>query len=72
MVEGGDDVLQHVAGHGCVFEAGYSGYRIGVEEMEGMNKARYIVKKPENYKQGIVSGDGRALEESSGYQAHDN
>jgi hypothetical protein len=45
-VENADGVLQHVAGPGCVFEAGYSGHRITVEEMKWMNRARYIVRKP--------------------------
>ncbi|CZR57279.1 uncharacterized protein PAC_07168 [Phialocephala subalpina] len=29
----GGDMLQHVAGEGCVFEAGYGGYRLGVMGM---------------------------------------
>lgn len=39
-------MLQHIAGMGCIFEAGYSGHRIGVEEMRGMGRCRYLVRKP--------------------------
>jgi hypothetical protein len=38
----------HVAGQGCVFDLGYSGWRISPLEMRGMNLPRYVVEKPEN------------------------
>ncbi|KUJ21985.1 uncharacterized protein LY89DRAFT_714994 [Mollisia scopiformis] len=59
-----DGVLQHIAGPGCVFEAGYSGCRIGVEEMKGINRARYVVKKPER--------KGKGEESSKQPQVNDN
>ncbi|CZR50430.1 uncharacterized protein PAC_00302 [Phialocephala subalpina] len=38
----------HIAGRGCTFDGGYNGLKIGVEEMKGMNRPRYIVKRPED------------------------
>ncbi|PVH89599.1 hypothetical protein DL98DRAFT_564913 [Cadophora sp. DSE1049] len=36
---------QHLAGEGCTFEGGYSGWRIGVGEMRGMRGVRFILPK---------------------------
>ncbi|TGO23546.1 hypothetical protein BPAE_0129g00300 [Botrytis paeoniae] len=38
----------HIAGPNCVFDGGYSGYRISVAQMKDMRLSRYIIKKPEN------------------------
>ncbi|KAF7870596.1 hypothetical protein EAF04_004340 [Stromatinia cepivora] len=45
-VNGVEDV--HIAGLGCIFNGGYSGHRISVEEMKNMRLSRYIIKKPRN------------------------
>jgi len=36
---------QHLAGEGCTFEGGYSGWRIGAGEMRGMRGVRFILPK---------------------------
>ena len=36
---------EHIAGTGCVSEAGYSGHRISVEEMKGCRAVQCLVKK---------------------------
>ncbi|TGO51844.1 hypothetical protein BCON_0153g00100 [Botryotinia convoluta] len=38
----------HIAGPNCVFDGGYSGYRISVAQMKDMRLSRYIIKKPED------------------------
>ncbi|KAF8854699.1 hypothetical protein BDZ45DRAFT_627362 [Acephala macrosclerotiorum] len=59
----GGDVLQHIAGMGCIFEAGYSGHRIGVEEMRGMGRCRYLVRKPKRNGVGDENEDSESEEE---------
>ncbi|PQE07219.1 F-box-like domain-containing protein [Rutstroemia sp. NJR-2017a BVV2] len=49
-VEGGGAFPEeeHIAGPGCVYTGGYSGYRITPEDMKNMRLTRYIIPKPKN------------------------
>ncbi|KAG4432804.1 hypothetical protein IFR05_011715 [Cadophora sp. M221] len=38
--------FQHLAGPGCTFLGGYSGNRIAEGEMRGVNRVRYVLRKP--------------------------
>ncbi|KAL5328942.1 hypothetical protein ACEPPN_002451 [Leptodophora sp. 'Broadleaf-Isolate-01'] len=38
--------FQHLAGPGCTFLGGYNGRRIAEGEMRGVNRVRYVLRKP--------------------------
>ncbi|KAK0125474.1 hypothetical protein ONS96_009312 [Cadophora gregata f. sp. sojae] len=57
--------LQHLAGEGCTFEGGYSGWRIGVREMRGMRGVRFVLPKKRGAVDDEESGDEGECEEGS-------
>lgn len=54
----------HFPGLGCTYVGGYNGLKIRAEEMKGMNRPRYIVKRPEDKE---IDGYGPQYEEESDY-----
>lgn len=54
----------HFPGRGCVFDGGYNGWKIGAEEMKGMNLPRYIVRRPKDTE---LDGEGAEYENDSDY-----
>lgn len=54
----------HFPGRGCVFDGGYNGWKIGADEMKGMNLPRYIVRRPKDTE---FDGEGADYEKDSAY-----
>ncbi|KAH9215998.1 hypothetical protein DL95DRAFT_363708 [Leptodontidium sp. 2 PMI_412] len=43
--------FQHLAGPGCTFLGGYNGRRIAEGEMRGVNRVRYVLRKPRDHEE---------------------